>query len=76
MDSSFFYIFNDIQPDWDYSWYNKDNLIGFEDEIREILSKSDFYKPEILEFMNEYGRRGLPFYILYNQNFTIKKNVY
>lgn len=26
------------------------------------------YKPEILEFMSEYGRRGLPFYILYNQN--------
>lgn len=26
------------------------------------------YKPEILEFMSEYGRKGLPFYILYNQN--------
>jgi suppressor for copper-sensitivity B len=26
------------------------------------------YNPAILDFMSEYGRRGLPFYILYNQN--------
>ncbi|MBR1604802.1 MAG: thioredoxin family protein [Alphaproteobacteria bacterium] len=26
------------------------------------------YNPEILKFMSEYGRRGLPFYILYNRN--------
>ena len=26
------------------------------------------YNPEILNFMAEYGRRGLPFYILYNKN--------
>lgn len=26
------------------------------------------YNPEILDFMSGYGRRGLPFYILYNKN--------
>jgi len=26
------------------------------------------YNPEILKFMSDYGRRGLPFYILYNRN--------
>lgn len=26
------------------------------------------YDPEILNFMSEYGRRGLPFYILYNRH--------
>ena len=46
-----YFIYSDLNPDWDYSWYNKDNLIGFEDDIREILSKSDFYKPEIIDFI-------------------------
>ena len=26
------------------------------------------YNPEILNFMSEYGRRGLPFYVLYNKH--------
>jgi len=26
------------------------------------------YNPEVLRFMSEYGRRGLPFYVIYNKN--------
>lgn len=48
-----YFMYSNLNPDWDYSWYNKDNLIGFEDEIRKILSKSDFYTPEILDFIIE-----------------------
>ena len=44
-----YFIFNDLDPDWDYSWYNPDKLIGFEDEIVEYLSKSEFYTPEKIE---------------------------
>ena len=44
-----YYIFSGIDPSWDYSWYDPDKLIGFEDEIREVLSKSDFYTPELLD---------------------------
>ena len=44
-----YYLFSGLDPTWDYSWYNKDNLIGFEEEIRDILSKSDFYTPELIE---------------------------
>lgn len=46
-----YFIYSNLNPDWDYSWYNKDNLLGFEDEIKEILSKSEFYKPEIIDFV-------------------------
>lgn len=46
-----YFFYSDLNPDWDYSWYDKDRLIGFEDEIREILSKSDFYQPEIIDFI-------------------------
>lgn len=48
-----FFIYSNLNPRWDYSWYNKDNLIGFEEEIKEILSKSDFYKPKIIDFIIE-----------------------
>ena len=44
-----YYLFSDLDPDWDYSWYNPDKLIGFEDEIRKVLSKSAFYTPEIID---------------------------
>lgn len=44
-----YYLFNNLEPDWDYSWYDPNKLIGFEDTIREILSKSSFYTPEILD---------------------------
>lgn len=43
-----YYIYGSLEPDWDYSWYDPDKLIGFEDEIREYLSKSDFYTPELI----------------------------
>ena len=43
-----YFIFNDLDPDWDYSWYNKDNLIGYEDEMVEYLSKCEIYTPQII----------------------------
>ena len=44
-----YYLFSDLDPSWDYSWYNPDNLKGMENTIREYLSKSDFYKPELID---------------------------
>ena len=44
-----YFLFSNLDPEWDYSWYDPDKLIGFEDEIRDILSKSDFYTPELIE---------------------------
>ena len=44
-----YFLFNDLDPDWDYSWYNPRKLEGFEEEIREYLSKSDFYTPDLIE---------------------------
>ena len=44
-----YYFFNTLNPEWDYSWYDPSKLEGFEDEIREILSKSSFYTPELIE---------------------------
>lgn len=44
-----YYIFGGLDPNWDYSWYNKDSLNGFEDEIRNMLSLCDFYTPELIE---------------------------
>ena len=43
-----YYIYGFLDPSWDYSWYNPDSLIGFEEDIKEILSKSDFYNPELI----------------------------
>ena len=43
-----YYLFNDLDPEWDYSWYNPDKLIGYEEEIRRVLSLSNFYTPEIV----------------------------
>lgn len=43
-----YYIYGYLDPDWDYSWYDPDSLIGFEEDIKEILSKSDFYNPELI----------------------------
>ena len=48
-----YFIFSCLRDDWDYSWYNPDNLIGFEDEIRDILSKGSFYTPELIEYAIE-----------------------
>ena len=48
-----YFLFNDLDPDWDYSWYHKERLIGFEEEIRDILSKSSFYTPELIDIIIE-----------------------
>ena len=44
-----YFIFSNLDPDWDYSWYDEKRLVGFENEIKEILSKSEFYTPELIE---------------------------
>lgn len=44
-----YFLFNDLDPKWDYSWYDPNKLDGFEDEIREILSLGEFYTPYIIE---------------------------
>lgn len=44
-----YFLFGGLDPKWDYSWYDKDKLIGFEDDIKEVLSKSKFYTPEIIK---------------------------
>lgn len=43
-----YFLYGDLDPDWDYSWYHPESLIGFEDEIRELLPKSEFYTPELV----------------------------
>ena len=48
-----YYLFNDFDPSWDYSWYDKDKLIGFEDEIRDMLSLSEFYSPQLIDSIIE-----------------------
>ena len=40
-----YYAYGGLEAKWDYSWYHPEKMIGFEEEIREILSKSDFYSP-------------------------------
>ena len=44
-----YFLFSDLDPNWDYSWYHKEALEGFEDEIREYLSKSPFYTEKLIE---------------------------
>lgn len=44
-----YFMFSDLDPNWDYSWYKSESLIGFEDEIKETLSKSEFYTPQLIE---------------------------
>ena len=43
-----YFVYGNLDPSWDYSWYDPDKLIGFEDEIREYLSKSDFYTDTLI----------------------------
>ena len=38
-----------LEPDWDYSWFDSSKLHGFENEIRNTLSKSEFYNQELLD---------------------------
>ena len=44
-----YFLFGDLNPNWDYSWYDSSKLIGFEEDIKDILSKSSFYTPDIIE---------------------------
>ena len=44
-----YFVYGNFDPDLDYSWYNPERLDGFEDEIREVLSKSNFYTPQLIE---------------------------
>ena len=44
-----YYLFSNLDPNWDYSWYDPAKLIGVEEEIKETLSKSSFYTPEIID---------------------------
>ena len=44
-----YFAFGDIKPEWDYSWYDPNSLDGFEDDIRETLSISDFYTPQLID---------------------------
>ena len=44
-----YFIYSDLDPDWDYSWYKPELLDGFENEIKEYLSKSDFYTDELID---------------------------
>ena len=53
-----YYLFSDLDSNWDYSWYDPDRLIGVEDIIKETLSKSDFYTPELIDCIIEvYGHQ-------------------
>ena len=38
-----------LESSWDYSWYDSTKLEGFEEEIRNILSKSNFFTPELID---------------------------
>ena len=44
-----YFLYGNLDSDWDYSWYNPDSLIGYEKEIRETLSKSDFYNEKLID---------------------------
>lgn len=44
-----YFAYGDLRPNWDYSWYDPKSLDGFEDEIREMLSKSDFYNQSLID---------------------------
>ena len=50
-----YFLYGDLDPNWDYSWYHKESLDGFEEEIKETLSKSEFYTPELIQnILNVY----------------------
>lgn len=44
-----YFLYGYLNPEWDYSWYNPSSTDGFEDEIRNVLSKSDFYTPRLID---------------------------
>lgn len=44
-----YFVYGMLEPEWDYSWYDSSKLDGFEDELKEVLSKSEFYTPVLIE---------------------------
>ena len=46
-----YFAYGNLDPNWDYSWYDKNRLVGFEDEIRNTLCKGNFYIGEIIDFV-------------------------
>ena len=46
-----------LEEKWDYSWYDPQKIEGFEDEIKEYLSKSDFYSEELIDVILAVYRR-------------------
>lgn len=44
-----YFLFNCLDPSWDYSWYDPHTLDGVEEEIIEYLSKTTFYTPDIIQ---------------------------
>ena len=44
-----YFAYGNLDPKWDYSWYNPDSLTGFENDIKELLSKSEFYTPQLID---------------------------
>ena len=53
-----YFFYGHLESNWDYSWYEPHKLDGFEDEIREVLSKSEFYTPTLIEnIINVYQRQ-------------------
>ncbi len=44
-----YFIYGNLNPNWDYSWYDPNSLDGVEEEIRNTLSLSDFYTPELID---------------------------
>lgn len=48
-----YFLYSDLDPSWDYSWYDSSKLEGVEDEIREFLSKSEFYTPDLINCVIE-----------------------
>ncbi|MBO5529047.1 MAG: hypothetical protein J6A47_07000 [Bacilli bacterium] len=52
-----YFVYGDLNPDWDYSWYDPNRLIGAEEEIRDYLSKTGFYTPEYIDCALDIFRR-------------------
>ena len=46
-------MFSDLDPEWDYSWYDPKRLEGSKELIEEYLSKSEFYNHDIIECIFE-----------------------
>lgn len=57
-----FFCYGMLEPDWDYSWFDSSKLDGFEEEIRETLSKSNFYTTELIEniiYVYNYQKKSI-----------------